>query len=277
MNRKLLFLLTVVFVALPIKNILSCSCGGWLPFIEAHKNGSVVAIVEVEKYLTFREDEVPLSMEVNVTGLISGSEAKGKITVWGDRGWDCLTNLDRFPVGSKWLFAPKRIDDPVAWDFEQASEGDYAIGGCGAYFLEVVEDSVEGYIFQSSDGSHVEQTYKLDKLIDLVKSGVTSLGSDQNNVTKFSLDQNYPNPFNPETIISFRIPSELADKSVKLTIYNLMGEEVDVLLNKKLPAGNHKTKWNGTNSRNTLVNSGIYFYKLQIENNYRLGKMSLVK
>ena len=85
----------------------------------------------------------------------------------------------------------------------------------------------------------------------------------------FSLSQNYPNPFNPFTSIKFDIPNTLY---VKLTIYNLLGKEVAVLVNKKLNAGSYEVDWNASG-----VPSGVYFYKLETEEYNATREMILTK
>ncbi len=70
----------------------------------------------------------------------------------------------------------------------------------------------------------------------------------------FSLSQNYPNPFNPSTTIQFRVPRR---SNVKLTVYNALGQEVAVLVNKEYQAGTFTQTWGGG------VASGIYFYRLE--------------
>ena len=72
---------------------------------------------------------------------------------------------------------------------------------------------------------------------------------------EFALSQNYPNPFNPVTVIRYELPVR-AD--VKLTIYNLRGEEVALLFNGTMPAGNHRVSWDASS-----VASGVYLYRLQ--------------
>ena len=66
--------------------------------------------------------------------------------------------------------------------------------------------------------------------------------------------QNYPNPFNPLTSIEYSVP---AASYVKISIYNILGEVVDIPVNNYSMAGQYKISWNGTNRA-----SGIYFYEL---------------
>lgn len=71
---------------------------------------------------------------------------------------------------------------------------------------------------------------------------------------------NYPNPFNTSTAIKFRMFDE-AD--VRLSVYNIIGQEVATLLNGRLSAGEHVVNWDGTADGNNEVSSGVYFYRLQ--------------
>ncbi|MBL1215771.1 MAG: T9SS type A sorting domain-containing protein [Ignavibacteriae bacterium] len=75
-------------------------------------------------------------------------------------------------------------------------------------------------------------------------------------ISSFSLDQNFPNPFNPATRIKFALPTE---SNVKLLITDLLGQEITVLVDKEMSAGNHEAVWNPDN-----VSSGIYFYTINI-------------
>ncbi len=85
----------------------------------------------------------------------------------------------------------------------------------------------------------------------------------------FGLDQNYPNPFNPSTIIKYRI-SETG--SVKLSIYNTLGEEVAVLVNGLVQAGFYEVTFDASN-----LPSGVYFYRLQSGNKVEAKKMILLR
>jgi hypothetical protein len=86
---------------------------------------------------------------------------------------------------------------------------------------------------------------------------------------KFSLSQNYPNPFNPETNIEFTVPKS---SMVKIIIYNLLGKEIEILVNESLNAGIYKVIWNASDCP-----SGIYFYKFESAGIVESKKMILIK
>jgi hypothetical protein len=88
---------------------------------------------------------------------------------------------------------------------------------------------------------------------------------------------NYPNPFNATTIINFVIPSGLKDTYTELTIYDIQGKIIKILINRDLPPGNYLTRWDATDAQNQSVASGIYFYVLKVGDLKYTGKMSLVK
>jgi predicted lipoprotein with Yx(FWY)xxD motif len=86
---------------------------------------------------------------------------------------------------------------------------------------------------------------------------------------KYSLAQNYPNPFNPSTNISFSI---LNSEKVSLRIYNSLGQLVEEVVDKILPAGVYDINWNAEN-----VPSGVYFYTIVTANFRQTKKMILLK
>jgi hypothetical protein len=77
------------------------------------------------------------------------------------------------------------------------------------------------------------------------------------------LEQNYPNPFNPSTTIRFSISER---SQVRVTIFNLLGQQVAELANGEMPAGNHQRIWNAH------VASGMYFYRLEAVSTSDPGK-----
>lgn len=86
---------------------------------------------------------------------------------------------------------------------------------------------------------------------------------------KYSLSQNYPNPFNPVTTINFSIPK---NKFIKLSVFNILGKEVAVLVNESLNAGEYNYRFDAAK-----LTSGIYFYKLLTDEFTEVKKMTLVK
>ncbi len=86
-----------------------------------------------------------------------------------------------------------------------------------------------------------------------------------NPASGFALEQNYPNPFNPSTTIRFSIPQS---SNVKLSVYNVVGQEISVLINGTIEAGSHEATFNTVN-----LSSGVYLYKLQCEGLTLMKKM----
>jgi len=74
---------------------------------------------------------------------------------------------------------------------------------------------------------------------------------------------NYPNPFNPSTIISFKVTQ--ISSFVALEIYNLKGQIVNTLFRGYIEEGIHTFTWDGTDTNNNLVSSGVYFYNLVLD------------
>jgi hypothetical protein len=102
-------------------------------------------------------------------------------------------------------------------------------------------------------------------------SFVTALGDDALSQipTEFSLSQNYPNPFNPSTTIQYGLP---AASQVKITIYNSLGEVIDVLVDRDQAAGYYEINWNASN-----LASGVYFYSITANSNESGKDFSVVK
>jgi len=92
--------------------------------------------------------------------------------------------------------------------------------------------------------------------------------------TEYRLAQNYPNPFNPTTKIGFDLPEA---GTVVLTIYNILGQQVAMPVNKNLEPGHYKIKWDGTNMSGQPVASGIYFYELRTGTFMARKKMLLLR
>ena len=91
---------------------------------------------------------------------------------------------------------------------------------------------------------------------------------------EFSLGQNYPNPFNPITKINYTLPKHA---KVNVSIYNVLGQKVITLLDKKQEYGYHTLTWNGTNSFGKQMATGVYFAKMSAGKFTQTKKMLLLK
>jgi len=88
----------------------------------------------------------------------------------------------------------------------------------------------------------------------------------------FSLSQNYPNPFNPETKIKFSIPAGSSVAQTLLSVYNVAGQQVAILVNQNLQPGTYEVNWNASE-----FPSGVYFYSLRACDYSDTRKMVLIK
>ncbi|MBK9097731.1 MAG: choice-of-anchor D domain-containing protein [bacterium] len=105
--------------------------------------------------------------------------------------------------------------------------------------------------------------------IHMKVSTSVGVGDGLNTPMVFNLDQNYPNPFNPNTTIKYSIP-ELS--KVKLTLFNLLGEEITTLVNEEKVAGNYSIEFSAAS-----LPSGVYFYRIQAGSFVDTKKMILIK
>ncbi|MFV1885356.1 MAG: CotH kinase family protein [Balneola sp.] len=83
------------------------------------------------------------------------------------------------------------------------------------------------------------------------------------------LNQNYPNPFNPTTNITFQIPEQ---SRVNVTVFDMLGREVSVLIDESRSVGTHVVSWNASQ-----FSSGVYFYRLKVGDQVQTRKMLLIK
>lgn len=89
-----------------------------------------------------------------------------------------------------------------------------------------------------------------------------------------SLSSNYPNPFNPATTISYSLPEK---ENVNISVYNINGKLVQILVNACKEAGSHNAIWNGKDQSGNTVSSGVYFYRINAGNFSETKRMLLVK
>ena len=89
-----------------------------------------------------------------------------------------------------------------------------------------------------------------------------------------ALFESYPNPFNASTSIRYSLP---APTSVSLSIHNILGQRVRVLVNQAMPAGEHEVNWNGRDHSGSDVASGVYFIVMQAGGEQAVRKATVVR
>ncbi len=133
----------------------------------------------------------------------------------------------------------------------------------------------ERYLSYDNRKSSIYDWYKEMKYsIRCIKDVSTDVDEEGELKYNFRLEQNYPNPFNPTTTINYSIP---APAVVKLTIYNLLGQEVRVLVDEFQSSGYKTISWDGRDNNGFSLVSGIYFYSLAADDFRITRKMMLLK
>ena len=242
-----------------------------------------------------------------VIGFILGSQIQNYIlkTTNGGQTWDANFDYQNYDFSTiyfanqntGWIagfegFLAKTTDAGGTWQVENSSTSESITD---LFFTDENKGWYTGFngtLFQTGDGGNTwnQQTILIQDLLRGVyfvneangwavgSNGVilhyheTVTNSNDKNVQtpdKFILSQNYPNPFNPSTTIQYSIPES---GIVSLKIFNTLGEEVAELVNEYQHPGIHKVRFNSEN-----LSSGIYFYRLNVNNYSSVKKMILLK
>jgi hypothetical protein len=137
-------------------------------------------------------------------------------------------------------------------------------GGGDEYIDKNVEQG-QTYIYRvkAFKGS-LESSYSNE-----ASNNTTGINEEEGIPKEYSLSQNYPNPFNPTTNIKFALPKP---GLTKLIIYDLIGREIEVPINKELEAGYHQINIDATD-----LPTGVYFYRIQSGDFIQTKKMILIK
>ena len=145
-------------------------------------------------------------------------------------------------------------------------------GGFGASALNNSHINITNSELIGGDGVPDGQPFFKDSssTIDTSNVSISSIEKEKSFLSSsIFLYQNYPNPFNSETIISFSL---LHHESIRIELYNSLGEKVKTILNEHLNAGDHNIIFNAE-----LLPSGVYFYKLTTRQFSNVKKMLLIK
>jgi hypothetical protein len=154
-------------------------------------------------------------------------------------------------------------DAIVVRDINKASYKVEGLNSSTTYYWRVQSKTSEG---EKSDYSYLGEFN--------TGNGVTGITDEFELPALYSLEQNYPNPFNPTTTIKYSLPE---NSFVTIRIYDMLGREVNTLVNKEMTAGNHSINWNGEDYSGMKVTSGTYIYRITSGKFTSVKKMVLIK
>lgn len=149
-----------------------------------------------------------------------------------------------------------------------------ALWGLRIFKFQVRFQTFRGHISSWASDKLIYLTNKLIESIPVSLTKATQEATEEMMPQQFHFLQNYPNPFNPQTEILYSLPY---DTDVRLTIYNMLGQQVKVLADGYQSGGTKMAIWDGRNENGERVSSGIYFYKLQAGEFVQTKRMNLIK
>ena len=152
-------------------------------------------------------------------------------------------------------------------------EFNYCDGMEAYYYIDCYE--MFGMMLAIDDIQEVE--INLDVVMSFYETGLVNLDPNVNQSeipTSFSLHQNYPNPFNPVTTLRYNLPE---NGLVKITIYDMLVNVINQLVNDVQNSGYKTVKWNATNNQGQPVSAGVYLYSIETGDFRKTKKMILLK
>jgi len=161
----------------------------------------------------------------------------------------------------------------LSWNVEKAAPGDIAVNLIDLNTRNVLDLAApDQYLLGDLDDRYSRQV----KIVAGDPEQV-ALAVDEILATipeELSLDGNYPNPFNPVTTIRFGLPEP---RKIRITVVNLLGQEITELVNGWRDIGRHEVQWQGQDHHGRPVATGMYFTVLSDGNKIIVQKMLLLK
>ena len=152
---------------------------------------------------------------------------------------------------------------------------DYSKLAVGITWENFMSGEVSIFNFTTGENSLICQNiFRGDKLFWAGGQENVSLSESTSLPNKFMLHQNYPNPFNPITTLRYELPKY---SYVNVTIYDMLGNVVNNLVNTNQSSGYKSVQWDATNNQGEPVSAGVYLYKIQAGEFSQTNKMILLK
>lgn len=186
--RPLFIIMLTAIIFFPSK-MYACGCTTEGPFLQVAAGASLIAVVEIQEYLTYQElmgEDVPMSMTVKIKRILKGEETRETVTVWGNNGLMCRPYLSIFEEGSQWVMA---FTENPEEGHEAGNSNDYGLSHCGEYFMKVENNVVNGLI----KGGNSYQTMSIPTLkghIDILNRMNNRIDADKGRFLK-QLFQNH--------------------------------------------------------------------------------------
>ena len=197
---------------------------------------------------------------------ISPADSAEGLTLEVSFSWDATTDPDPIDYVSYTLVYATDVNDSSTFVMIPTGEETTTMSTLTndtEYYWWVMANDEDGLSTQSNEGAvnrFVVGTLAIDPM-DLIPE-------------VFALHQNYPNPFNPVTTLRYDLPE---NSIVRITIYNVQGREIKVLVNQYQEAGYKSVRWNATNNYGKPISAGMYLYRISAGEFHSVKKMVLLK
>lgn len=211
---------------------------------------------------------------------------------WSSPGWGLTNHYSKlvFGCGSLRVIAPTEIDDDI-WHhvvLSRDSSGMASIYIDGQESINSGDDKDASTLVNTDNitigGANQDGRYigLLDELMffdyalssDEISSLATVTSVKVNKMAGFILRQNYPNPLlNGQTEITYTLPKTA---HVTIDVYNITGEKVNTLVNEKRQTGTYTVTWDGRDTRNIKLPSGLYFYTMKVGEEGMISKRMIL-
>lgn len=171
---------------------------------------------------------------------------------------DIMAPLASLETGHRWIPGRGNVDHNTNWTLKNLPNGLYY------WRVQTVDNSFVGSEF-SADGEFI---------ITAGGKVGTGISGDSELPNKTALHAGYPNPFRWETTLAYDLPEPA---SVRISIYDVLGKEVQILVDAVQPAGRHQVTWSGKNGSGIVLGSGVYFARMQAGSVVKSTKLVILK